>query len=494
MKKINAAGILLGLGIAATAGFITTSGDISAGRLTADGTIKIGNSDPIPLELDLAINFTPVDSGIHQDASIPDSGVWPDAAVADSGTLPTASCVYPGSTTKIVHYCPNGNDNNDGSISSPKATMQALGNDIRAMKVSTQFLLCRGGSWPAGYRLRPLAQNDANGNIIHATVGAYGPVSSPNPVVNGAIKVMAGDPTTMYGNISFFDLTLRGTGDADGNAGFFYYNSVTNVDMCNVDVRDFNIGVQFAMWGGKNFILRESYIADNHGQGVLGAGIDTYVLGNIFKNNGYATGTGKQGHNMYISGGSNILVQGNTSLDNGHGQPGKCTQVVIAVHGGTQNRVRIINNTIKEVQGTAQQGCWGIAIDAASAGSNGCIDCEISNNHIENVGNVAIALQNASGYKITGNTIIHKGAAFGTKGIAAPSRPPEDGASVILSAGAVSGNTLDLESGSLCFLYGPAVLKSSDNNTCAAAFFANDMNLTDWQATGFDANSTFTQQ
>ncbi len=452
--------------------------------------------DANPQDATPAPDAQPADLGFAPDAAAPDATPAPDAAVPDvglppdAGAPPTVACAPP-TTTRTIHYCPSGSDGSQGSATQPKASLNAFSQDISwGPTESISFLFCRGGVWNEGVRIFPV-QGDGHRHYI----GAYGDPGLPNPVWRGALDISNGaDSDPALGGLVIEDLTLQGSGQT---AGIFLFRSVNDVHFCRMDVSGFGNGAQFAQLGD-NFSIFNSRFYGNSSNGFLGGGGVMEIRNNVFERNGFNTGSSLQGHNVYISGADDLLVEGNI-IRGASDQAGRgCKSVPLVAHGGGQRNLRIRNNLIEEPEGTAAPNCWGIGLDAASGGALGCEDCEIVGNTIRNVGNAAIAVQNVDGLRIEGNIIEHgPGMPFGTTGVSAPSRAPAPGA-LPLQRVTIFGNKMALASGSTCFYVDPSVLQTSDANECSAAAWSSwgsGFTLNEWQVqTGFDQAATFTQQ
>lgn len=465
------------------------------------GTLTYGDASvPFTLRLDtVSATVTPtLDAGtLPTDAGEPDSGVvvppdtgiLPDSGVVvDSGVFPDSGVTPPPVTAcnlpqnaQTLFYCPDGADGNPGTPSQPRASLAQLASDMVSASVSTTFALCNGGQWSG--TLRPRVIYDPAKTHL---VTSYGDPALPNPVINNptsdyTINLAPGSDTVVYGGMWFANLTLVGQ---RLSPGVFTYRRVQNIHLCNLDISNHLIGVQFAhtVPGSADFSVDSCNIHDNQNQGFLGGGDNLLIANSTFRQNGRES---ILDHNMYVTAGTNIRILNNSSTLSSAGATQNCMGTNLVLHGGKQNDVEVAYNTFTEP--VAQPGCWGIGLDDASTGALGATNVNIHHNTFTNMGNVSIGLQACENCTVADNTFTNS--IFGTA-ISAPSRTKQNTASVPLTGLVISGNHMTMNG--TCMSLDPAVVVHSDLNTCNASSFANGLSLSVWQSsTNFDLNSVW---
>ena len=198
-------------------------------------------------------------------------------------------------------------------------------------------------------------------------------------------------------------------------SGFFFYNDIDDVLMCNVRVDGFHLGVHVAASNsthessdGRNdrIVLRNSDIRNNDGQGWLGGCDDCGVAYSTFVNNGYEKVTFN--HNVYFSGSNdpahNMFAIGNDLSENTM-VDGACHGVSLVVHGKKENLL-IEGNTLHEQPGAVGHDCWGIAVDGSYGEEEGFKNLIIRNNTLINMGNLSIGANVCQNCLIENNVVV----------------------------------------------------------------------------------------
>jgi hypothetical protein len=332
------------------------------------------------------------------------------------------------------YVCDTGNDENSGT--STFAPFKSVLRGLRAfneMQGGDSVLFCRGGTFniiPSSslYNAKCSASNVC-------TIGAYGEGERPIIISKtsnrpAAIHFSDGGAPSKSGGYVVRDLKL--VSDGTTLFGVEFINDVDDVLLDNLHIQGFGIGVYSA---GSNAVtstdvngtndritLKNSTIINNADQGWLGGGINLLIENNLFQNNGFAKAVFN--HNIYLTGSigtvtSGVIVRGNTLYQSAI-VDGKCQGVSLVGHGVMDN-VLIENNIIKEDEGKAGLGCWGIAIDAGYATEEKFNDLTIRNNTIINVGGLAIGCSSCVGVSIEGNTIVDPSGSL-LSGISVPNR------------------------------------------------------------------------
>ena len=333
---------------------------------------------------------------------------------------------------KIYYACDSGDDNNSGtSHLAPFKTASRALNEFNKMNGGDSVLFCRGGKFPSPNR-NTLFNQKCSANSV-CTLGAYGQGNKPEIFSTGQTAALyftdGGAPSPSKGYV-IKDLAL--VSDKTTLFGIQLYNDVDDVTIENVHIQGFGIGVYSAgantvtssTVNGTNdrLVLRDSTIINNYGQGWLGGGVGVLIENNVFENNGFEKAVFN--HNIYLSGKSghvtsDVIVRGNI-LYKSAVINGQCKGVSLVGH-GLMNNVLIENNIIKEDEGTAGLGCWGIAIDPGYASEEVFNSLTIRNNTIENLGGLAIGCASCVDATIEGNTILDPSGTL-TTGISVPNR------------------------------------------------------------------------
>ena len=239
-------------------------------------------------------------------------------------------------------------------------------------------------------------------------------------------------------------LALRGPGSG---VGFFFYNNIDNVMLCDVDVDGFALGIQVsgsnapanADSDAKNsrITLRSSRIVNNSQQGWLGGCDGCSLEYNDFENNGFERDTLL--HNVYLGRGDDQRVIGNELRRNAN-VGGACAAASLVAHGEFHGLL-IEGNLIQEELGAARTNCWGIAVDTGYSGTaEGFTNVAIRGNTVINVGNIGIGLNACQNCVIENNVVVQE-QAFGATGIAVPDRTREAN-DLVLSHVLIRNNSL----------------------------------------------------
>jgi hypothetical protein len=433
--------------------------------------------------------------------------------------------------------CIAGNDAAAGTLQAPLRSLQSARGRFLLMAAGDEIRFCAGGrtllSSSVGGWFNPACS--ANQPCL---IGAYVPPwasgDEPVPVIEtnagvSALEFADGGVANRDGGYRVEDLQLIGSGG--GSFGVFFYNDVDDVEVARLEISGFDVGVHLAgsnpcdpadaSCDGRNerITVRDSYIHDNHDQGVLGGGNDFHLLYNLILRNGTRRNFD---HNVYLSGSvRGVRAVGNILAGSALDETGVCQAVSLVVH-GVFDDLRIDGNHISEGRGLAGPGCWGIAVSPGYGSSERFDDVVISGNRLEHVGNVAIGVGACRRCVIENNTVV-AGQDYGLSAIAAPvccggsEDPPIDALtirnnSIWLQTRNATGITLGAEgaghrishnaievvdvAGSACFaVAAPAAVLTMDHQRCAGSqvgvpWLAGVGNLANWQvASGFDSHS-----
>lgn len=319
------------------------------------------------------------------------------------------------------------------------------------------------------------------------------------------------------GGYRAFNLQITGSG-----FGIGWGQNVTDVDVCNVFIRDLS-GTGVTYWQNpQRTTVRQSQFARITGQGVLGGCTDCTLDGNYFANDSYGASNNRD-HPLYITSDSGRLAQRMRIVNNEiHGCPPGMTQgtVLLVVHGNHEDLL-IENNLVVCDNPTGDVNSWGIGVDDGGYGEattfartivrrnwvmNNLLGIELSQAHdsvVESnlivmaassagdgiaIGNVPPGAGDASSANVTvrQNTIYYPGSGSGGRGI-----------SVIRDTGhVVVSNAIYFASpsGGQCFNYplSAASYGLLSNNACNAtwntSYDSNRIALTEspFEAAGSD--------
>ncbi len=409
------------------------------------------------------------------------------AGTGGSGTIPSLSptvssvssaaqvCLNtPMPTTGTIYYacdcqsgadpsCKAGSDSNTGTDpSKPWQSYDKLQSAFTTMKPGDTVAFCRGGSW----------KGDVNNNWVNPTCKASTPCtirdytpsggSSTLPlpmIVGGAFNLMNNGNATHEEGYRIMNIALDGAGYTIG-VGLAIGNDITDVYACNLSLTNFQIGAFFADSNppnpgsdGKNarITLRGSQVFNNSTMGYLGACTDCAIEYNRFDHNGDAT---MADHDIYVQGAADGYgnryvttrerIVGNELYHSSQGTGTSCWGDPLVVHGQHDNLL-IANNLISQDLGTAQGGCWGIAVTKGYAIPEGFTNVTISGNVVKNVGNVGIMVAYCQNCLIENNLIIQGQTGFNSVGIMAHYNGSVDPQDVPMNAVQILNNTIYLQ-------------------------------------------------
>ncbi len=439
--------------------------------------------------------------------------------------------------------CAAGSDANDGL--SPDFPRQTIANAIALENTFTgdtqhTITLCKGGSFQSLTVGEYIRRSGFTAGTTPDDLREYTPTVAHGGFDGTAkpiLRLPTGNTNTVlrfqdsvnYGGIRIMNLAFKaeGTGKA-----IWFYDGPHDVTMCNLDIDNFSIGVYVDVVQAKNapynIALTGSTITNSLLLGYLGAGDNSSVTYNTFRNNG---GVESFDHSVYISSDGSETNGFNLIGNYFEGQYGAtCAGAVIVGH-GQYDSLTIRNNYIYVRDGESGQGCWGIAINnnAGYFYPEYFRNMVISGNTVINAGNTGITASVSPGLIVENNRVYHNWASNGYNGIDLPwtavakaGEPLNDGNIVRnnvvyigpAATGTISGVKIALEGtghivsnntvysaqtvGALrCYYYGLATSAYSfiNNNHCYAPSITESWEhsyatLSAWQTySGFDMNS-----
>jgi hypothetical protein len=327
--------------------------------------------------------------------------------------------------------CANGDDANSGtSINSPWQSIAMVNSVINSLEAGDQILFALGGAW-----------TDATmGNISNYNATALNPIvfDSYAPTWGGTAKPILAEAGIGINLFNFADggnadhdegyvirnLDLRG--DGTGQWAFFVYNDADYIEIENLDISGFEIGVHCAGANTPNsgadtqnqyMSLKNSTIKNCSEQGFLGGGDYLLIEDCLFQNNGFSQAVFN--HNIYVSSGDHVIIR-NNELYQSAVINGMADGVSLVVH-GMHDDILIEGNFVHEDAGMVTGNAWGIAVDPGYASAEGFTNLIIRGNLILNMFNKCIGVSAAPGAIIENNVIINEAAAD-IIAIAAPDR------------------------------------------------------------------------
>lgn len=331
--------------------------------------------------------------------------------------------------------CTVGNDttNNGTSPSTPFRTWEKGRSMFAGLPAGGQLLYCRGGVFTAGSSDSFVNTHSTSSN--HVVVGSYyapwGNGTERRAAVNVpsgqyGINTTEGSGTTEEG-YDFFGIAVFGSGTQTTSgtlAGAFVYNITNYVTFCDMEFAGNSLGVQAGGGTGANkdhdILVRNSYLHDLEGQGVL-MGDDNYTTTySCFVNNGF--GRAQLNHHGYYggntdapTGGSNMLFSHNSLYRNALINAGTCSGYPCAgatcsgaefVAHGRINGLTIEYNFIREDNGIATGTCYGLGLDPGYTSPDTTDNGVVRYNIITRVGQNPINVAACHNCSIYGNLIL----------------------------------------------------------------------------------------
>ena len=341
----------------------------------------------------------------------------PDAPAAGIATYYVCDC-----GAGAAADCVAGKDSNAGT--SPDAPWQTFGKaqaQFASLRAGDRIEFCKGGVFNVTAVSRWVNGNCKAGNrcVVASYAPPWGSGNEGRPIINspaGQHGIALDDPADAdhEEGYVFAGLELKG-GGASADDGFFVYNDIDDVLICDMYIHNFGIGVHLAgsnapAAGGdthnERIVVRSSIINDCSGDGWLGADNGSVIQASHFENNGFGVATFN--HNIYLSlsGADGVQVIGNdlyksTFID------GQCQGVSLVAHGVASNLL-IEGNSVHEDIGTVTQGCWGIAVDPGYSTAEMFSNVTLRGNTVTNLGNMSIGVAACHDCVIENNVVINR--------------------------------------------------------------------------------------
>lgn len=354
--------------------------------------------------------------------------------------------------------CVAGDDGNSGSSSLPWRSAAAARAHFLSMNAGDEVRMCRGGAF----------ESNGLGNWFNTNCHAdqrclLGDYAAPwssgdenRPILRmlsdvSALSLANGGGALQDGGYRIEGLHLIGAGP-QGN-GVFLYNDVDDVELLDLEIHGFGIGVHQAgsnpcrpdpNCDGRNqrIVLSGSYLHHNSAQGWLGGDSGTQIVDNHFESNGTRP---VFDHNIYLSGGLavGVSVMRNTLYRSALDAQGVCQGTSLVVHGQFLD-LRIEHNLVYEDPGAAGPGCWGIAVVPGYPSAESFEDVVIAGNRVHDVGNALIGLSSCINCRVENNLLTSR-QPFSVRAILAPACCTGPG-DALMEALEVRNNSIHLSS------------------------------------------------
>lgn len=308
--------------------------------------------------------------------------------------------------------CVAGADTNLGtSASAPWRTTARVQAAFANLAPGDTILFARGGSW---VNASMTLQNLRSSAATPITLDAYSPASgaSARPLLTESrtntilVAFDNGGAPVADGGYVVKNLDLRGAGT--GLWGVFTSQATGDIVLSNLNIEGFSIGVHCGE-SIERVQLLNSTITNNGSQGALWGCVNSTISGNTFDHNGYLSTDGRDhsiylGHEMPTA--ANVTVRGNTLTNNSVAPSGGvCGGAPLVVH-GVYDGLTIESNLIYQSSGTANSGCWGIAVDAGYGSAESFKNVVIRGNTVVNVGGIGIGCTSCVAPLIEDNVIV----------------------------------------------------------------------------------------
>jgi len=332
--------------------------------------------------------------------------------------------------------CVPGSDGAAGVLATPRRSYEAARRTFEALQAGDTIAFCRGGAFmqSVGNRWVNARCQAENRCVVRDYVPTWASGDEGAPIIRTpsrgrAFSLDDKGRASQEEGYTFMNLDLR---SKSGDRGFFIYNDIDDVDICNVSIDRFKIGVHVAGSNKKRkpgadgqndrIVLKHSRITNSPGQGWLGSCDDCAIEDSYFENNGFEKP--KFNHNIYLSDSNKRVAKGMRIVGNELYRSailnGKCEGVSLVVH-GQKDGLLIEGNLVREDVGAVGRGCWGIAVDTGYRSGESFRNVVIRNNRVINVGPVSIGVNACESCLIENNVIVQNQGLNG-RHIAAPNR------------------------------------------------------------------------
>lgn len=308
---------------------------------------------------------------------------------------PPAPPPSPFGTVLYFSQEPGADNANAGTIASPKRDLGGVAHNSLPAGSSLRFR--RGDSWQFTSRIDLINLNTSPANPL--TFEAYG--EGARPLLDwsaGSLGFATGDnfyDDRDHGGYVIRGLHLRGPDNQEATTGITLMRRVTGVIIENCEITRWYTGIDNSAHNVTNVTIRNNRIWQLRGHGILGHLYDGFISGNDFSDDNVQQSHWV--HRIYLGGGSNNTVTGNTFVT---AQP--CAGGTFTFH-GLQPGLEVSYNTLH--YGAGGEG-WLISLSPyVGMGVQGFQDAIVRNNDVQNGGPDVIHIQCAPGALVEGNII-----------------------------------------------------------------------------------------
>src|SRR3569832_363692 len=341
-------------------------------------------------------------------------------AVACPAAAPATATIYYACdcATGADKDCVAGNASNVGtSASAPSRSIERARSQFSSQRAGDRIQFCKGGRFTAaagGSQWVNATCTAANPCVVASYKAPWASGDEGRPFIHfpaGQNAIDFSDSGNADHEEGYVFAGLELEGEKPG-VGYFVYNDVDNVTICDSNIHAFGIGAQSAGTNtpnpgadsvNANLMVSDSSISNNGDQGFLGGEQIATIQNTKFKNNGFNKVTFN--HNIYIANeggsGNNITIRF-YDLFLLVVFCGTCQGTSLVAH-GMLNNLLIQGYKVHEDLGTADDNCWGIAVVPGYADAESFKNIVIRGYSVTNVGNESIGVSSCSACSIEDN-------------------------------------------------------------------------------------------
>jgi hypothetical protein len=324
--------------------------------------------------------------------------------------------------------CTAGNDGLAGT--SPATAWQTYGkaqSQFGLLNAGDRILFCNGGVFDATGAASNQWVNHNSTVGTPVVVGTYtaswgGGTTRPKilfPTATHAFSLQEGSDVVEQGYV-FAGLSVEGLGQPATPCGtsspfpmdaFFLYNQVNNVTLCDMALLYACVGVENA--GGNvvgdqnaNLLVQYTYMANNGGDGVLGAGNGQTIDHDYFVNNGFERAN--LNHQAYfgaVDGASNLAFT-NNEMYQGTLVAGQCSGSMFVTHGLITNLDVSGNYGHEDGTSTTTSSCYCLQANPGYTATEQFTNINIHGNLCVNPGGDAINISACHGCSAYNNIVL----------------------------------------------------------------------------------------
>ena len=314
--------------------------------------------------------------------------------------------------------CVPGNDSIAGtSADAPRRTIANAMTRLRTFTGTSQhtIALCKGGAFNATGVLY-ISNTGCTAGTTCNDIRDYSPTTfsgAAKPVINQAANTQIFNIDGNYGGLRIMNLSLLGDspGSSSSSIGFFFYNGAHDVTMCNLDMANFDIGVDNSCDNcpgtspTSNIWFLGNNLSNTFNLGYYGGGNGAKINYNVMEANG--ANSGGQ-HALYENNGAMTVTGIEIIGNNIHGQYGPvCHGSVISTHGAVDG-LTVKDNIVSLDADKTTDACWGIEFSNQTGNAHPVYfrNTVFSGNTVINGGNTPFFVTSCPGCIIENNVII----------------------------------------------------------------------------------------